>query len=168
MPLLPFGAWQPDTSDYESQAKAHNINNVLPRADGYGPFPDFAALSQALPDTCRGGFYALNSDGSVTVFAGTSKRLYRANNTDYSWIPVSKTTTCTISSASPGVITETGHDSAVNEPKVFSNSGGALPAAITAGTVYYVKTVLDANTYTISATPGGASTRHRPGPGRTR
>jgi hypothetical protein len=40
---------------------------------------------------------------------------------------------------------------------VFSNSGGALPAAITAGTVYYVKTVLTANTYTISATPGGAA-----------
>lgn len=157
MPLLPFGAWQPDTSDYESQTKAHDINNVLPRADGYGPFPDFAILSQALPDTCRGGFYALKSDGSVAVFAGTSKRLYLANNTDYSWIPVSKTTTCTISSASPGVITETAHDSLANEPKVFSNSGGALPAAITAGTVYYVKTVLDANTYTISATPGGAA-----------
>jgi hypothetical protein len=155
--LLPFGTWNPDTSDYESQTQSHDIQNVMPRADGYGPFPDFAALSQALPDTCRGAFYALKSDGSVAVFAGTSKRLYLANNTDYSWIPVSKATTCTISSASPGVITEVGHDSAANEPKVFSNSGGALPAAITAGTVYYVKTVLSVDTYTISATPGGTA-----------
>lgn len=157
MALLPFGTWNPDTSDYESQTQSHDIQNVMPRADGYGPFPDFAALSQALPDTCRGAFYALKSDGSVAVFAGTSKRLYLANNTDYSWIPVSKATTCTISSASPGVITEVGHDSAANEPKVFSNSGGALPAAITAGTVYYVKTVLSVDTYTISATPGGTA-----------
>lgn len=156
MPLLPFGEYRPDTSDYLGTA-TRNIQNVLPRGDGYGPFPDFAILTQALPDTCRGSFYALKSDGSVAIMAGTSKRLYLASNTNYSWIPVSKVTTCTISSASPGVITETAHDSLANEPKVFSNSGGALPAAITAGTVYYVKTVLDANTYTISATPGGAA-----------
>lgn len=154
MPLLPFGEYKPDVSDYEGQA-TRNVLNVLPRGDGYGPFPDFAILSQALPDTCRGGFYALKSDGSVAVFAGTSKRLYIASNTDYSWIPVSKVATCTITADTPGVITETAHDSLANEPKVFSNSGGALPAAITAGTVYYVHTVLDADTYTISATPGG-------------
>jgi hypothetical protein len=156
MPLLPFGQYKPDVSDYEGQ-ETRNILNVLPRGDGYGPFPDFAVLTQALPAACRGGFYALKSDGSVAVFAGTEKRLYLANNTDYSWIPVSKVTTCTISAASPGVITETAHDSLANEPKVFSNSGGALPAAITAGTVYYVKTVLSVDTYTISATPGGAA-----------
>lgn len=156
MALLPFGDYRPDVSDYEGQA-TRNIRNVAPRGDGYGPFPDFAILSQALPAACRGGYYALRSDGSVEIFGATSKRLYRVNNTDYSWVPVSKTVTVTISSASPGVITETAHDSAVNEPKVFSNSGGALPAAITAGTVYYVKTVLSVDTYTISATPGGAA-----------
>src|ERR1043165_10167610 len=93
MPLLPFGGWNPDTSDYESQTKAFDINNVLPRADGYGPFPDFAALSQALISTCRGGFYALKSDGSVAVFAGTGDRLWLASNTDYSWTPVDRKST---------------------------------------------------------------------------
>lgn len=154
MPLLPFGEYKPDVADYLGTA-TKNVLNVLPRGDGYGPFPDFAALSQALPGTCRGGFYALKSDGSVAIFAATENRLYLASNTDYSWIPVSRVVTVTISSASPGVITETGHASAANEPKVFSNSGGALPVAITAGTTYYVHTVLDADTYTISATPGG-------------
>lgn len=153
--MLPFGEWKPDVSDYLGAA-SRNINNVTPRGDGYGPFPDFAILSEALPSACRGARYVLKTDGSVAIFAGTSNRLYLASNTDYSWIPVSKVTTVTISSASPGVITETGHVSTANEPKVFSNSGGALPVAITAGTVYYVHTVLDANTYTISATPGGA------------
>jgi hypothetical protein len=156
MPLLPWGEFKPDVSDYEGQA-TRNVLNVLPRGDGYGPFPDFAVLSQALPAACRGGFYALKSDGSVAVFAGTDKRLYLASNTDYSWVPVSEVTTCTISADSPGVITETAHDSLANEPKVFSNSGGGLPAAITAGTVYYVKTVLGVDTYTISATPGGTA-----------
>jgi hypothetical protein len=154
--MLPFGEYKPDVADYLGTA-TRNINNVLPRGDGYGPFPDFAILSQSLPSACRGAFYALNSDGSVTVFAGTVNALYRANNSDYSWVPVGKVATVTISSASPGVITLNSHGFAANEPVVFSNSGGALPVAITAGTVYYVKTVLSANTFTISATAGGAA-----------
>jgi len=156
MPLLPFGAWQPDTSDYESQAKSHDINNVLPRADGYGPFPDFAILSQALIGACRGAFYALKSDGSVAVFAGTSDRLWLANNTDYSWTPVSKVATVTISNASPGVVTLASHGFVANDPVVFSTSG-SLPTGLTPGTTYYVKTVLTANTFTVSATAGGAA-----------
>src|SRR4051812_9359092 len=135
MPLRPWGEWRPDTSDYEGSS-AYNILNVVPRGDGYGPFPSFAAATLALPATCRGGFYALKSDGSVQVFAGTSLGLYRLDNTTLGWVPVSRVTTVTISAASPGVITETAHGAAVNDPKVFTNSGGALPAAITAGTTY--------------------------------
>lgn len=89
MPLLKWGAWAPDTVDYEAQ-KANTILNVIPRADGYGPFPGVSAYTQALPAACRGGFYALKSDGSVITFAGTSTKLYQLNNTDYSWTDVSK------------------------------------------------------------------------------
>ena len=156
MPLLPTGEYRPDIADYEGTT-SKNILNVLPRGDGYGPFNDFAILSQALIGTCRGGFYALKSDGSVAIFAGTSDRLWLASNSDYSWTPVSKVTTVTISAASPGVITEVAHGFAANDPVVFSNSGGALPAAITAGTKYFVKTVLTADTFTISATAGGTA-----------
>lgn len=56
--------------------------------------------------------------------------------------------------ASPGVITWTAHALAANTPIVFSTTG-ALPTGLTAGTTYYVKTVLDANTFTVSATSGG-------------
>jgi hypothetical protein len=156
MPLLPFGEYKPDVSDFEGQS-TKSILNVLPRGDGYGPFPDFAILSQALIGACRGAFYALKSDGSVAVFAGTSDRLWLASNTDYSWTPVSKVATVTISAASPGVITLASHGFAANDPVVFTNSGGALPVAITAGTKYFVKTVLTANTFTISATAGGTA-----------
>jgi hypothetical protein len=75
MPLLPFGEYKPDVSDYEGAA-TRNLLNVLPRGDGYGPFRDFSILSQALPAVCRGAFYALKTDGSVAIFAGTSDRLY--------------------------------------------------------------------------------------------
>jgi hypothetical protein len=88
MPLLQFGEWKPDISDYEGTT-TKNIQNVLLRGDGYGPFKDFAILSQALGATCRGAFYAIKSDGSIKIFAGTSNKLYLASNTDYSWSDVS-------------------------------------------------------------------------------
>src|ERR1700743_2723282 len=88
MPLLRYAQYKPDVSDYEGEATT-NILNVIPRGDGYGPFPSFSAYTLPFPSACRGGFYALNSDGTVTVFVGTAKRLYQLNNTTYSWIDVS-------------------------------------------------------------------------------
>lgn len=89
MPLLKFSAYTPDTIDYESSSPK-TILNVIPRADGYGPFPSVSSFTQALPAICRGGFYALKSDGTVITFAGTSTKLYQLNNTDFSWTDVSK------------------------------------------------------------------------------
>ena len=88
MPLLATGDYRPDVSDYEGQA-TRNILNVIPRGDGYGPFPSFSAYSSALPATCRGAFYALKKDGTVITFAGTSTKLYQLNNTNYTWTDVS-------------------------------------------------------------------------------
>src|SRR3569623_1936861 len=89
MPLLATGDYRPDVSDYEGQATRY-ILYVVPRGDGYGPFPSFSAYTSALPTPCRGAFYALKSDGTVVTFAGTSDRLYRLNNTDFTWIDISK------------------------------------------------------------------------------
>jgi hypothetical protein len=88
MPFLAYGDYRPDVSDYEGQA-TKNILNVIPRGDGYGPFPSFSAYTSALPSACRGAFYALKSDGTVVTFAGTSTKLYRLNNTDFTWVDVS-------------------------------------------------------------------------------
>lgn len=85
-----------------------------------------------------------------------------AEKTDYNYpfrvdlndTPIPKSAAVTISVATPGVITWTGHGLAVNTPVVFSTTG-TLPVGLVAGTTYYVKTVLDANTFTVSATPGG-------------
>ena len=91
MPAMqPFGDWQPDlvslglpTSDI--------ISGVLPLSTtDYAPFHDFQQFSFALPSACRGFFFARNSDGSITVFAGTATDLYRMDNTTFLWVHVSK------------------------------------------------------------------------------
>jgi len=68
-----------------------------------------------------------------------------------------QSSTVTITNASPAVITYTSHGLAVNAPVVFTTDG-ALPTGITAGTTYYVASIgtIAANTFNISATPGGA------------
>lgn len=89
MPVTPFGEWKPDISDYESTT-TRNVLNVLPRADGYGPFPDLAALSASLGGQCRGAFVAYKTDGSVSIFAATATELFILDNTDFTWANVSK------------------------------------------------------------------------------
>ena len=65
--------------------------------------------------------------------------------------------TCTISQANPGVITVSNHGLIAGDLVIFTTTG-ALPTGITAGTIYYVtSTNLTLNTFTISATLGGAA-----------
>ena len=89
MALLAVGEYKPDVSDYLGTA-SRNVLNVIPRGDGYGPFPSFSAFSGAMAAACRGAFYALKSDGTVVTFAGTSTKLYKLNNSDFTWGDVSK------------------------------------------------------------------------------
>jgi hypothetical protein len=155
MPLLPWGDYKPDVSDYEGTA-TKNVLNVMPRGDGYGPFPSFAIATQALPSACRGSFYALKSDGSVQEFAGTSTGLYRLNNTDLSWVPVSRVAAVTSISNGANVVITYANTFVANEPVVFSTSG-ALPTGLVAGTVYYVSASgLSGAAFSVSATVGGS------------
>jgi hypothetical protein len=87
--IFPFGEYRPDISDFRA-ATTRALANVLPRGDGYGPFPDLTALTAALAAACRGLFFARKADGTVVIFAATATKLYRLNNTDYTWIDVSK------------------------------------------------------------------------------
>lgn len=75
---------------------------------------------------------------------------------------IMKQATITVTIANPAVVTWTAHGLRTNHPIKFFTTG-ALPTGITAGThgayvgtVYYVK-VIDANTFNIAATPGGAN-----------
>ncbi|MCA6114247.1 hypothetical protein J6524_04795 [Bradyrhizobium sp. WSM 1738] len=89
MAIVPFGEYRPDVSDYQAR-NSQSLLNVVPRGDGYGPFPSLAAISQSLGLQCRGALAAYKNDGSVVVFAATATDLYLLNNTTYGWSKVSK------------------------------------------------------------------------------
>jgi hypothetical protein len=90
MSLIPWGAWRPDVSDYNGE-HTKVAYNVFPRGDGYGPVPNLAEFTDALPAACRGAFLAQNTDGTVAWFAGTSTKLYKMSNSDLSWDEVTRT-----------------------------------------------------------------------------
>lgn len=60
-----------------------------------------------------------------------------------------------VSIASPAVVTDPTNGSAANDELTLTWTG-TPPTGLTSGGTYYVKTVLDTNSYTVSATPGGA------------
>jgi hypothetical protein len=64
--------------------------------------------------------------------------------------------TVTITIAAPGVVTWTGHGLSVNDTIRFTTTG-ALPTGLAINTTYYVKEVLSPNTFTVSASAGGAA-----------
>lgn len=155
MPLQQFGEYKPDVSDYQGIA-TRNVHNVVPRGDGYGPFNNLEAVSESLGAQCRGAFVAFKTDGSLAIFAATSDRLWLMSNSDYSWMPVSKVATFTVTIASPGVVTLNSHGFVAGSPFVPFTTD-TLPTGMTAGTKYYVEEVLSANTFTFTATVGGAA-----------
>lgn len=65
--------------------------------------------------------------------------------------------TVTVTSATPGVVSWTSHGLPANTPVVFTSTS-AVPTGLTANTVYYVTSAnLLTNSFTVSATPGGAA-----------
>lgn len=86
---VPFPEYAPDISSLGTSISGL-ILNVVPRADGYGPFQSFVDFTLALPANCRGYFFARRADGSIAVFSGTSTDLYLLNNINFAWDKVSK------------------------------------------------------------------------------
>lgn len=69
--------------------------------------------------------------------------------------PPAKTSTVTITVATPGVISWNAHGLAAGTPVKFSTTG-ALPTGLNSGTTYYVLNPT-ANDFQVAATPGGAA-----------
>lgn len=67
-----------------------------------------------------------------------------------------RSSTVTISIAAPGVVTWAAHGLSANDTIRFTTTG-ALPTGLAINTTYYVKTVLSANTFTVSTSAGGAA-----------
>lgn len=62
---------------------------------------------------------------------------------------------CTISNATPAVVTANGHGFSEGDTVIFSSTG-SLPTGLSVNTVYYVKYV-DINTFQLSLNKGGTS-----------
>ncbi|MBS0616845.1 MAG: hypothetical protein JSR44_01560 [Spirochaetes bacterium] len=83
---------------------------------------------------------------------GLDTLIYVVNRAGY---PGSDTGTVTISQASPGVVSWAAHGLAAGDAVSFLSSG-SLPAPLAVNTVYYV-TSPAANSFNVSATPGGTA-----------
>jgi hypothetical protein len=84
-----------------------------------------------------------------------TKNFSLLNSTEPEPLSLSTPATVTISVASPAVITWSSENISINTPVVFSTSG-TLPTGIVAGTTYYVRNAVSSNSFTVSATLGGA------------
>lgn len=62
----------------------------------------------------------------------------------------------TISQASPAVVTLANHNLSANYP-IYFQASETMPTGLSANTLYFVKTVLSANTFTVSSSIGGAA-----------
>lgn len=87
MAFVPFQAWAPDVADIDGR-NLQVVRNVMPVANGYGPWRGIQALTSGLPGVCRGLFIARHPTG-VFIFAGTADRLYLLDNGTLSWDDVS-------------------------------------------------------------------------------
>lgn len=68
-----------------------------------------------------------------------------------------KSSAVTMTVSAPCIITWNGHGRSTNDPVKFTTTG-ALPTGLTAGTTYYVVGAsITANTFNVSAAPGGAA-----------
>jgi len=85
---------------------------------------------------------------SVTGLNLTTQNIAAAETT--------QTATVTFTAATPGVVNWTGHTLVANQAISFTNAGGGLPAALTAGVTYYVLSPVT-NAFNVSATPGGSA-----------
>lgn len=101
------------------------------------------------------------SAGSVLDFNTNRIYVHNGNSTTHQyWVyntlnnPTYTSNSVTVNVASPGVVTQTAHGYAVNDPVVFT--AGTLPTGLVVGTVYFVRNPT-ANTFELSATSGGAS-----------
>lgn len=107
-------------------------------------------LTQATTDTTKSPA-ACVANANYDVFGWNDSNTMRATRGPL-W---SKTTTVTMTIASPCVVTWNSHGLLDGTPIVFTTSG-TLPSGIVSGTTYYVKSPAT-NTFNVAATPGGTA-----------
>jgi hypothetical protein len=85
-----FGQYAPDVASVGTNVTNYALNVVPAPNDGYAPLHGVEEFSDALASKCVGAFGAVNLDGSTTVFAGTSTKLYILDATARTWGDVTR------------------------------------------------------------------------------
>lgn len=87
--MIQFPPFEPDRSSFATGASPLVIN-CAPVADGWGPLPQFVALSSALASAPKGAIAVRTSSGSYRIFAATTTGLYELNTANWTWTDVSR------------------------------------------------------------------------------
>lgn len=120
-----------------------------------------AALDAKLDDSQLDTDTALTADSDTKIATQKAVKAYvdAGGGNSYTLVDQSgnpiTSTTVTITIATPGVVSWTGHGLAA-DTAIILNTTGALPTGLTVGTIYYVRNPA-ANSFELSATVGGAS-----------
>jgi len=117
-----------------------------------------------LQDPANIGVNQLNTATAGVVLDETNNRVYVHNGVSAthqyyvystSVAPTYENRAVSVSAASPGVVTDTGHSYLANDPVIFS--AGTLPTGLALNTTYFVRNPVAGVSYELSATSGGAS-----------
>jgi len=135
--------------------KSVNVNNDVP-IDGYFTGASIYAVGDSGVETIY--FYQIGNQfavGSNVIVSGFTDIIFNGvftvtDSSSGNSSPVS------ITRASPAVVTWNDHNLAENDVVYFKTTQ-TMPTGLSANTPYFVKTVLSSNTFTVSATAGGAA-----------
>ena len=86
---LPFLPWEPDRAPVEGQS-SYDTKNAYPIGNGWAPWQDHSAFSDALTARCQGAYAAKDQSANAVNFAGDASKLYKLG-TDNLWDDVSRT-----------------------------------------------------------------------------
>ena len=87
--LIPAAEFRPDVASLNAEY-TDELRNVLVADGSYIPAPGFNSFSDPLPAKPLGRISVKRIDGGVSLFAGTSTKLYLLNNSTFAWDDVSK------------------------------------------------------------------------------
>lgn len=86
--MIPFLPYEPDKGPY-SASSTDKALNVIPIANGYGPFSELSDVSSSLGAQCYGAAYFRKSDGTFGIVAGTQTALYLFDSITAGWTAAS-------------------------------------------------------------------------------
>lgn len=139
----------PDTQQGATATGSHGNVTANPRASAEGSVSIIPEITPVITSIDGRNLEMTNLSFEVSKGASLNDILLRATS-----ILGIASQSVTVTSASPGVVTLTGHKLNVGDPVFFG--GTTTPPPIVAGTVYYVSFIVDANKFRVSATKGGA------------